>query len=122
MTYTGSVEPAAHPGPHGSSDLPSFAAGSSWFAPVPGPASAAGAYQVEWIFNIQQVTATYRTIMQVQTTGGVILWKFQIRNDAARIQGYMRGGTLLVDPGLPLASNGASQTKWAQRKIQVARK
>src|SRR3546814_5667051 len=60
MTYTGSVEPAAHPGPHGSSDLPSFAAGSSWFAPVPGPASAAGAYQVEWIFNIQQVTATYR--------------------------------------------------------------
>src|SRR3546814_6426865 len=60
MTYTGSVEPAANPGPHGSSDLPSFAAGSSWFAPVPGPASAAGAYQVEWIFNIQQVTANYR--------------------------------------------------------------
>src|SRR3546814_20805188 len=85
----GSVGPAAHPGPHGSSDLPSFAAGSPWFAPVPGPASAAGAYQVEWIFNIQQVTATYRTIMQVQTTGGVILWKFQIRNDAARIQGYL---------------------------------
>src|SRR3546814_17878436 len=62
-----------------------------------------------------QVTATYRTIMQVQTTGGVILWKFQIRNDAARIQGYLRDGTLLVDQGVSLDINGEFLNKWARR-------
>src|SRR3546814_4025453 len=66
-----------------------------------------------------QVTATYRTIMQVQTTGGVILWKFQIRNDAARIQGYLRDGTLLVDQGVSLDINGEFLNKWARWRFQV---
>lgn len=119
MSFTGDVTPAAHEGPHGSDSLPEFSAGSSWFAPVPGPASAAGEYQVEWVVNLRQLTTTLRTIQQVQTTGGVLLWKFQVRNDRVGIRGYMRDGTLLVNDDVLFDLSGEHLNIWSRWQFTV---
>ena len=100
IQFIGDVDPHSHEGPHGSDTLPSFNAQSSWFAPI--PAMSSGEYQIEWIVNIRQVTSTYRTIMQLGTTGTIAKWKFQVRNDGAMIRGYLRDGSLSVEQGVSL--------------------
>lgn len=119
MNFTGDVTPAGHEGPHGSDQLPEFSAGSSWFAPVPGPATAAGEYQVEWVVNLRQLTTTLRTIQQVSTTGGVSLWKFQVRNDRVSVKGYMRDGTLLVDDDILFDLQGEHLNIWSRWQFTV---
>lgn len=105
ITFRGDVDPAAHPGPPGSADLPSFNGGATWYVPIPGPASATNQFQVEWIVNIQQATATAHSIQQIQTTGTVLTWKFLVDNGGARIQGYSRTGALVVNEAFVLTQS-----------------
>lgn len=119
MTFTGDVSPAAHAGPEGSDSLPSFSEGSSWYAPVPAPASAAGEYQVEWLVNIQQVTATLRTIMYIQTTGGIISWRFLVDQDTVGVRGYMRDGTVLVSQDLAVNVSPDFLNTWWRWQFRV---
>lgn len=123
MTYTGDVSPAAHAGPEGSDSLPSFSAGSSWFAPVPAPSvqglTAAGEYQVEWLVNLQQVTTTLRTIMYIQTTGGIISWRFLVNQDTVGVRGYMRDGTVLVNQDIAVTVSPDMLNTWWRWQFRV---
>lgn len=98
MTFAGDVDPRGHVGPSGSDDLPSFNEGCSFFAPVPGPAGSG--WHSEWILNLQQVTATDRTVNQFQATGTVINWRLLVASSGVRVQGRDRTGALIVDQGV----------------------
>lgn len=118
ITITGDVEPHAHAGPAGSDDLPSFGTGSSFSAPVPGPAVAANAWQCEWVMNLQQVTATDRTTNQFAATGTVVNWGFLVASGGARIRGRARDGTLVVDQGVGFDIAG-TLNQWVRWRLQV---
>ena len=97
ITFTGDIDPHAHPGPAGSDDLPSFGTGCSFTAPVPGPAVSANAWQCEWMLNLQQASATGRTTNQFAATGTVRTWGFLVDSGGARLRGQAGDGTLVVD-------------------------
>jgi hypothetical protein len=119
MTFSGDVTPAAHAGPDGSDSLPSFAAGAKWSASIPGANAVSTGQTFEWIVNLQQVTATERTIMYVQATGTVITWRFLVDNSSARIIGYNRSGTEVVNQGVALDINGEMLNKWVRWKFRI---
>lgn len=122
LTFTGDVTPAAHAGPDGSDALPSFSAGCTWRGTVPGAGASSTAAQVEWVVNLQQVTATARTIMYVSGTGTIITWRFLIDNGGspgATIIGYNRAGTEVVNQGVGLDINGEMLNKWVRWQFKI---
>lgn len=122
LTFTGDVTPAAHAGPDGSDSLPSFSAGCTWRGTVPGAGASSSAAQVEWVVNLQQLTATARTIMYVSGTGTVITWRFLIDNGGspgATIIGYNRAGTAVVNQGVGLDINGEMLNKWVRWQFKI---
>lgn len=122
LTFTGDVTPAGHPGPDGSDSLPSFSAGSYWRGTVPSAGAGSSAAQVEWVVNIQQLTATQRTIMYVSGTGTIITWRFLIDNSGspgATIIGYNRAGTAVVNQGVGLDINGEMLNKWTRWQFKI---
>lgn len=119
FTFTGEVTPAAHAGPDGSDSLPSFSAGSSWQGTVPGAGASSTAATVEWVVNLQQVTATERTIMYVAGTGTVISWRFLVDSTTARLIGYNRSGTEVVNSEVLLDISGEMLNKWVRWKFRI---
>jgi len=102
LKYMGDVEPAGHPGPDGSADLPSFNSGCSWFAPIPGPATDTEEFQAEWVVNVQQAVATAHTIQRFASTGTVRLWSFRVDATGAQIDGRDRTGTVVTSAAVVL--------------------
>lgn len=119
IKFTGDLVLQGHPGPDGSDALPMFNEGCSWFGVIPGPSGAsANAFQVEWAVNIQQATATLRTIMQVYSTGTVRTWKFQIDNTGIRIVGSDRDGTVVVSQSIVISQSDVIN-HWARWRFQA---
>jgi hypothetical protein len=120
LTFTGDVNPAGHPGPDGSKDLPSFGTGSSWYGSVPGPDTSADAYQVEWIVNVQQAVATAHTIQRFGALGTVRLLSFRVDSGGAQIDGRDRTGTVVFSQStvLDMSEHINNWVRWQFRAEQ----
>lgn len=119
LTYSGEVTPAAHAGPDGSDSLPSFSSGCSWRGTVPGAGASSTAASVEWVVNLQQVTTTERTIMYVAGTGTVITWRFLVDSTTARLIGYNRSGTEVINNEYALDISGEHLNKWVRWRLAL---
>lgn len=132
MLYTGDVSLAAHAGPDGSDSLPSFSAGSSWYGDVNlNRFLNVGSWQVQGVFNFQQLTTTERAFFIIRTSGTIREWRLLVDQDSVRVQGYKRdagGLTLTVDKafawtfdvgGAGTMTPGASVNLWQKWQLLV---
>lgn len=133
MLYTGDVTLRGHPGPSGSDDLPSFSAGSSWYADVNlNRFVNVGSWQVQGVFNFQQLTTTERAFFIIRTSGTIREWRILMDQDSVRVQGYTRdadGLTLNVNKafawtfdvgGAGTMTPGAAVNQWQKWQLAVA--
>lgn len=119
MTFSGEVTLAGHAGPEGSDDLPSMGEGADWRGVVPGPISAADAYQVEWLVNLNQVTTTLRTIFRFNTTGTIRTWQFLVDQDTVHVRGLDEDGNLDVDQGIAVDVLNDFINQWWRWQFRV---
>lgn len=86
MTFTGTVTPGSHVGPAGSKDVPQFDENARYKATTLN--GTPGGWQVEFIVDFQQLTATHRVVATVWSTGSARQWRIAANNDSIRILVY----------------------------------
>lgn len=111
MTTSG-LSFAANDSLAGSSALPTLGAGSQIFGTVPAPSVAQTSWQVEFVFNLDAATSTYRTVMVINATGTVRTWYLQFSgNTLARVLGVDKDGATVVSDARSVGSD-MSDGRW----------
>lgn len=89
MSVDGEYILSTHAGPPGSDALPSFTGGSNWHGEVNGHRfERVGSWQVQGLFNFQQLSTTPRNFMILQTSGKVREWRLFVSQSAIQVIGY----------------------------------
>lgn len=63
---------------------------------VPAPAAAITGWQVRWVYRLNTVPATLRTMMRITSTGTVAEWNLQSRGDLSRLTALDDSGATVV--------------------------
>ncbi|MFM9634739.1 hypothetical protein ACKI10_45240 [Streptomyces galilaeus] len=92
-----------------SDSLPVWAAGSGASATmqgiVPAPPAGATGWQVAYLYRLDSIPPTLRTIMRINTTGTVREWRVQARDSQSKILGFDADGATIVDVSIATANN-----------------
>ncbi|MGP4083153.1 hypothetical protein [Streptomyces sp. KR55] len=103
----------------GSSALPTITTGASLSGVVPAPSSTQTSWQVEFVYNLNAETTTYRTVLSIQGTGTVRTWYLQLSGHTnARILGYNDDGILVVNDARSVGSD-LSDGRWNRWQLNV---
>lgn len=99
MTFLGDVAPGTESAIVGSRALPVLGPGATTNAAVP-PYSSTGQWMVEQVFYIPTEPAGVITLMEIVTTGTIILWRVTLTPGASQgtldLQGYNSAGTDVI--------------------------
>lgn len=85
-----------------SAALPVFASNSGaspviMYGKVPAPSGATTGWSAYWVYRLDSVPTTLRTLMRIGATGTVREWRVQSGNAQSKIQGLDVDGNLVVD-------------------------
>lgn len=105
----------------GASGLPTISSGAHIDGIVPAPSAAQTSWQVEFVYNLDATTSTYRTLMLIQcATGKVRSWYLQVSGSAlARVLGYDEDGTLVVNDARAVGSD-LSDGRWNRWQHRIS--
>lgn len=112
MTFTGEVTPGSHVGPPGSRDLPQFDTDARYKATT--LAGSPDGWQVEFLVEFQQLTATHRVVATVWSTGSARQWRIAVNNSTIRVLCYDRDDTEILDQ-----SFAVDQTTWLNNWARI---
>jgi hypothetical protein len=114
MTFTGDVTLGSHVGPPGSKDLPQLNTGARYKATTTG--GTPGGWQVEFLVEFQQLTATHRVVATVWSTGTARQWRIAVNNATIRVLAWDRDDTELLDE-LVIISSSDWLNNWARIRL-----
>lgn len=104
----------------GSAALPTISAGADLEGIVPAPSSVQTSWQVEFVYNLDATTSTYRTLLLIKSTGTVRNWYLQLSgNTLARIQGYDKDDALIVNDSRSVGSD-LSDGRWNRWQLRIS--
>ncbi|MFF0598051.1 hypothetical protein [Streptomyces antibioticus] len=85
---------------------------------VPPPAAATTGWQVAWIYRLDSVPTTLRTIMRIDATGTVRQWQVQAKDNLSRVVGTDVNGSAVFDQNIA-TSNDLFNT-WVASHLRVS--
>lgn len=112
MTFTGDVQLASHVGPPGAKDLPQLNTEARYKATTLG--GTPDGWQVEFLVEFQQLTATHRVVATAWSTGTARQWRIAVNNNSIRILVYDRDDTELLDQSMAV-----DQTTWLNHWARI---
>lgn len=103
--------------------LPVFASNNGanpviMYGKVPAPAAATTGWSVYWVYRLDTVPTTLRTLMRITATGTVREWRVQSGNAQSKIQGLDVDGNLVVDNLIGTANDIYNQ--WVNTAFYVS--
>lgn len=114
MTFTGDVTPGSHVGPSGSKDLPQLNTNARYKATTLG--GTPDGWQVEFVVEFQQLTATHRVVATIWSTGTARQWRIAVNNGSIRILCFDRDDTELLDESVIISSSDWLN-QWARVRL-----
>ncbi|WP_327073443.1 hypothetical protein OG196_16225 [Kitasatospora purpeofusca] len=115
----GGAEFAYGDGPTGSLPLPRLGEGVTLAAAVPATPDLPDGWQVEMVYRLDELppAGSYPQLLQIASTGTVVLWTISIAADVVAVRGYDVNGTFVTNTGSPPGTTATGG--WARLRLQV---
>ncbi|MFB7473977.1 hypothetical protein [Kitasatospora sp. NPDC056184] len=119
LRAAGGVEFAAGGGPTGSLALPRVPTGATLAAAIPPTPALPGGWQVEMVYDLATLppAGTYPQLLQIASTGTVVLWTISIAADVVAVRGYDALGAFVTNTGSPPGADASGG--WARLRLEV---
>jgi hypothetical protein len=101
----------------GSMALPTWPQGSAFTCTVP-PYPASTSWQVQHVYKLDSVPASYTNMLIIQSTGTVRRWEIAHQVAAVRVRGYDGTGTLVVDSSIGVGTDLIGS--WTRQRFNVS--